>query len=215
MATYDQLSQRVYRLLNDVAQATYEDVLVYDGIAAAHDAILTWVPRLAVATVTSGSDGVTLVLPSDLYAVQAVQRMENGEFLRKATMAAGTMRNSDAIQVVDWIEYPTGYISLGADVGEGEEFKLHYLALWDIPASEADLDFVITPPRYALQGMVYYAGAFCILPSGVSSAQLRQFNLRVDSGTPVDNPLKDMADQLLQRFYQEMKIMPPYTKVGI
>lgn len=215
MATYDSLQQRIYRLLSDPAAARYGDELIYDGVVAAHEAILPWVPKFMSITVTAGSDGQTITLPSDVYAVQALRRVENGAFIRKANMAPGTVRHTDLDQAIDWIEYPAGYLNLSPDVDAGEEFILYYHAYWNIPASASDTSFVLEVPRCAHQGLIFYACAVALTPSSVNSASIRQFNLRIDSGTPEDNPLKAEADYMLKRFYQEMKMMPPFTKVTI
>jgi hypothetical protein len=62
--------------------------------------------------------------------------------------------------------------------------------------------------------MVYYTASHCLLPRSVNSAQIRQFNQRVDSGNPEHNPLKAESEWLLQRFYAEMKLMPSYVRVS-
>jgi hypothetical protein len=214
--TYELIQQRIFRMLNDPGAATFTDALVYDGVKGAHDAILPWVPKMAEMIVTSGSDGHNLIVPTDLYLTMAVQKVDTGEFLRKATMAPGTVRHSDQQSIaIDWIEYPRGYINLGVDVGEGTEFKIFYLAYWSIPEDETDLTFELEVPRHAHQGLIYYAAANCLAPSAVNSATIRQYALRIDSGTPEDNPLKVEAQHFLERFYQEMKLMPAFTKVGI
>lgn len=215
MATYDNIQQRIYRLLNDPGATTYSDELVYDGVLAAHEAILPWVPKFMTATLTTGSDGQTLTLPADVYSVQALRNVDSGAFIRKANMAPGTVRHADVSQVVDWIEYPIGYLNLSPEVDAGTLYTLYYHAYWNTPASATDTTFVMEVPRHALQGLMLYACAVVLSPSAINSASIRQFNLRVDSGTPEDNPLKVEADYMLRRFYQEMKMMPPFTKVTI
>jgi hypothetical protein len=213
MATYDFVQSRIYRLLNDPNGSTYSDELVYDGLLAAQEAILPWVPKKAVQTVTSGSDGYLLVLPSDLYMIQAIREVETGKFLLKGTMAPGTVRHDDYQTFLDWIDYPDGYVSFNYQVDEGSEYEVYYFAHWGIPSNASDITFVMEVPQYAHQGLVYYAGAHVLIPSAVNSATIRQFNLRVDSGDPEHNPLKVEADYLRSLFFTEMKLMPPYVKV--
>lgn len=214
MATYDFIQSRIYRLLNDPNATTYGDELVYDGLVAAQEAILPWVPKQAVYTMTSGSDGYLLQLPSNLYQIQAIRQVETGKFIQKATMAPLTVRTNDNQNFIDWIDYPSGYISLNYQVEEGTEFEVYYFAHWNLPNDASDIEFVMEVPQYAHQGLVYYAGAHVLIPSAVNSATIRQFNLRVDSGDPEHNPLKVEADYLRSLFFTEMKFMPPYVRVS-
>lgn len=213
MATYQNLLDRVLRMLNDPSGSTYDEELIFDGLTAAHDAILPWVPKFSSATITSGSDGVNLQLPSDFYQVQALRQDKDGAVLRKAMLSPGSARFENQT-VVDWIEYPAGWLNLNPAVTEGDTFTLYYFAFWNKPTDISDVDFVIEVPQYAHQGMIYYAGANVLVPSAILSATIRQYNLRVDSGNPEDNPVKVEADYLLSRFVQEMKLCPPFTKVN-
>jgi hypothetical protein len=70
------------------------------------------------------------------------------------------------------------------------------------------MDFQFDFPRYAANGVVLWAAANCVVPSSVASSQIRQFNLRVDSGTPVDNALEQSARFIRQLFVDEMSRMP-------
>lgn len=212
MSTYDDIQSRIYRLLNDPNESTYSDELVYDGVVAAHQAILPWVPKYATGALTAGSDGQLLQLPSDCYQIQSVRRDDDGLYLSRASMAPGTVRHDDVQTALDWINYPAGYIHLNYAVDEGDTFTLYYFARWGLPSSVADTQFVLEVPEMAIQGMVYYAGAHVLIPSAVNSATIRQFNLRVDSGTPEHNPLKAESDYLRSLFYTEMKLMPSYLR---
>lgn len=212
MTTYANLHDRALRILDDPAGTDYDDDIVYDSFTAAFDAILPWVPMFNEAILTAGSIGDVFQLPDDVYSVQAVQRVEDGYFLPRATIAPNTQRNVSLDIENNWIEYPSGYLSLHATLDEGGELKVYYLAEWPKPSTASDFTFVVTVPSYAHQGMVLYAASQMLLPTGTSTATIRQWNLRVDSGTPEDNPLELMSDVFLRRFHHEMKMMPPYIK---
>lgn len=213
--TFGDFTAKVLRVLGDPAQSLFDDELIWDGAVAAHDAVLPWLPKYAEHTFTTGSGGgVAYTLPSDCYQVQSVQLVTDGVFIPKATLAPTTARNvgTDASEN-DWIEYPFGSISLSIALSTDAELRLYYFAFWDAPANDADQDFVFTVPQMAWNGMVYYAASHCLMPKAVDAAQIRQFNQKMDSGNPEHNPLKVESKFLLERFYQEMKLMPPYTKV--
>ena len=214
--TFGDFVQRVLRTLGDPAQSLFDDELIFDGALAAHQAILPWIPKYASHTFTTGSGGeLEYALPSDCYQVQSVQLVVDGTFIPKATLAPNTARNIGTQgDYQDWIEYPYGYVSLSSALSEDAELKVYYFALWDAPTSDADQDFVFTAPQQAHQGMVYYAASHCLLPKAVDAANIRQFNQRMDSGNPEHNPLKVEAKYLLERFYGEMKLMPPFVRVS-
>jgi hypothetical protein len=218
--TFGDFVGKVLRVLGDPEGDIFEDDIIFDGCVAAHEAILPWSPKKAVATIvtdtTSGSlgGGGVYALPSDCYQMQSVQTLSDGSFLPKATLASGTARNVGNSAYNDWIEYPYGSISLSEELLDDEEIKLYYFAHWSAPASDTDQTFVFEVPPQAYIGMVYYAGAHCLMPKAVDAAQIRQFNQRMDSGNPEHNPLKVEAKYLLERFYAEMKLLPPYTRVA-
>jgi hypothetical protein len=212
MTTYAELHDRLLRLLNNPGGDKFDDDIVYDGFIAAQDAILSWVPKYGRSTLTAGSNGDTFTLPIDVYSLQSVQRVEDGTFLARATMAPSYQRNIDSSIENDWIEYPTGYLSLHEALDEGDELTLYYLAYWNKPASASDFNFVIEVPPHAHQGLIYYAASHALYPSTVSTAAIRRWNLKVDSGSPEDNPLEIIANIYLKRFHQEMRMMPPYMK---
>ena len=213
--TFGEMIQRTLRVLGDPAQSLFDDELIYDGALASHQAILPWIPKYASHTYTTGSGGsVEYTLPSDCYQIQSVQ-LSDGNFIQKATLAPNTARNiSTQGDYQDWIEYPFGKISLSQALSENTELSLYYFAFWDAPSSDADQDFVLTVPPMAHMAMIYYTGAHCLMPKAVDAAQIRQFNQRMDSGNPEHNPLKVEAKYLLERFYAEMQLMPPFVRVS-
>lgn len=213
MTTYGDLVNRALRALKDVDQTKYEDDLVYDGLASAHDAILPWVPNYGVATLTAGSIGDVFALPIDCYVVDAVQLVANGLFIPKSILSPNTVRGQYTT-TNDWSDYPHGYISLSSTLDEGSTIKVYYRASWDKPANSADTAHVITPPSYAHNAMVYYACSHCLIPEAISNANLSQFKMRPEIGTPEDLPIEIMSDFFLKRFYAEMKMMPPFVRAG-
>lgn len=212
---YGSLVTRIQRLVDDANGTIYSEDLIWDGVCEAHDAILPWVPKFASTILTAGSNGSLFQLPSDLYTIQAVKDVNSGKFLPRATLTPSSYRYTTSTgEANDWIEYPQGYLSLAAAMTEGDQLELYYFAYWSKPPTETSLTFVIEVPTAAQYGICLYAASNCLLAKSTSSANIRQYNVRVDSGTPVDNPLKDQSEFYRHLFYQEMKMMPPYVKVS-
>ena len=215
MATdYGSFIENIYRQLSDPDQEnpSFTEDGIYDAVCAAHDAILTWVPNYKDEVLTAGSDGDLFALPADVYDIQSVQLLDDAlMFISRATLAAGTARGNTAADN-DWIESPKGYLSLSTTLDEGDQIHVHYLAHWEKPASSSDTDFVLTVPPHAHQGLIYYAMSVILNPIIMDTAVLGPFRQKIDSGTPIHNPMKDTANWFRSLFLQEMKMMPPYQK---
>jgi hypothetical protein len=214
MAIYSDLSSRLLRLLGDPDAKTYDEEVVYDGLLHAHTAILSWIPKLSKHQFTSGSAGDVFALPSDCYEVQAVQVVETGKFLPRATLAPNTIRGEDLATVNDWIVYPDGYLSLSLPLDEGDLLNLYYYAYWNTPTSPTNTTFVIEVPQMGHRGMLLYAASYAIMPQAMNAAGIRQYATRIDSGNPEDNPLERASEYFLKRFFAEMKLVPPFVRAG-
>lgn len=205
MTKYTDIHQRVRNLLKGT-EATYPNELILDGINSASKALLPWLPKKKVEyiTVTSGS---LIELPFDVYRVDAVYSEQDSFWLKKLSLTSG---NAIASTYPMWMEYPSGFISLSLDTYEGVPLKVYYFSTWDEIVIE---DFnaseeVLGTPAFADLAITYYACAYCLTSAATSTAQLRQFNTKIDSGNPEDNPLKEMSNLLMQRFMNEVKLFP-------
>jgi hypothetical protein len=206
--TYTSLLQRVARLISDPDVSIYDEGLYYDAICAAHDAVLPWLPNYCTAEATSGS-WIGYKLPDDAYDVQSV-KIGTGNFIPKSTLASGTNRPT-SLTACDWIETPKGYLSLSAsDITD--PVYVNYLGYWPKPPQTGNAQFPIAVPACGHQGMVFYAASLVVTPVIVDISTLGPFKLRVESGTPEDNPMMRTSEWFRQLFLQEMKMMPPYQK---
>ena len=202
------------------SESTYPNQLLYEATCAAVDAVLPWCPNLKIDALVSDGTSKSIALPADCYRIEAIEDSRN-IMLHKAVLTPGSIRPAEDtsttasinIQPADWIVFPTGYLRLSLLPSDDEAFQLYYQAYYEHPEDEDDDDFVLTVPQSVLTGMLYFAAAHCILPSSVASAQIRQFNTRVDSGQPVDNVLEQSARFFRQLFIDEMSRQPRYIGV--
>jgi len=194
---------------------TYSDELIYEAVCNATDAILPWVPKASLTTFVA--DGILdrFSLPADCYNVEAVQDADLGNFVEKDNIAAGKIRNSTStntsVKSFSWIEYPRGQIYLSRVIEADRNIRVYYTAYFNKPESKDDFDFVLETPRFAVAGMIFWASAYCVLPFATGSAQVRQWNQRIDSGTPTDNALEQNARFYRQLFVDEMSRVPRMT----
>lgn len=208
MATVEELKDRVLRCLsaiddNELFDESRDMPLVVDGIASALDAILPWVPKKAIATIPSGTE--VYVLPDDVYDVEAVFDKNAGIIIPMLQLEPGDVFLSDY-----WLSFPSGSLTFNAALAN--DCILHYLTYWDKPETEQDLTGDFEPPAVCMTPITYYAAAYVLLPSSVQSAEIRQFNVKADSGNPEHNPIEQSVKFLLALFRQGMDAIPSYQR---
>jgi hypothetical protein len=226
--TFGDFKLWVITTLGSQEDVTYTDDLIYEGLCLALDAIMPWVPNQNLATLTSGS-GTGIALPEDCYQPEAVIDASTGEVLERVVLSSGRKRPvSGEVKTspYDWLEYPKGYLyftvvptdvsstqideTTGAPISVSRSFLLFYQAYWSKPASKDDDTFILPMPSMALTGILYWVCAHCVVPGATTSAQIRQFNTKVDSGVPTDNALENMAIFFRRMFIEEMNRLPKY-----
>lgn len=210
MTTVTQLRSRVGRMLTDPDFDGYDADLFYDGLAVALDAILPWVPKVSVETIT-GDGSTSYTLPDDCYQVEAILSDNTGELLPRAVLVPGYSIGDNIEAENDWLEYPHGSISFSKALASGETYTLYYLAYWTKPTAN-DLEDDIEPPESTVLGLVLYTTAYMLTPSAISASEVRQFNTKVDSGHPEHNPMQVTTKFLLRLFAEEMNRHPKYQK---
>jgi len=206
--TLGSLRSRILRMLGDPEGTAYSNELLVDSIGEALDAILPWIPKTAIASITGNGSATAFALPTDCYQLQAVVIQVSGEILSAAVLSPGQFRGTNLATINDWIEYPSGYITFSKVLANAEIYDCFYHAHWTKPSITTPDDTVMEPPGYAMTGVVLYASAFAILPSSVSVSEVRNWLTKADSGIPEHNPMQKTASYLLSLFTQEMNRHP-------
>lgn len=202
MSKYLDIHQRVRDYLKASA-VTFPDKMILDGINAGMKAVLPWLPKRKVATcITSGS---YVELPDDVYLVDALYSSKDAYWLKHLSLKSGP---AIKIEQAMWIEYPNGFVTLTSDTYDGSYIDVYYFAPWIEATTSGSLTENLDTPSFADLALIYYACSYCLGSSAMQSSQLRQFNTKIDSGSPDDNPLKDMSMVLMQRFMNEVKTFP-------
>jgi hypothetical protein len=209
--TFGDFKELVAISLQDSAMALYKEDLLFQATIGAMNAILPWCPNQKLAMIVGDGTVDTFSLPYDLYKIEALQDVSTGKFLDRGILAPGQVRNNtSSSNPVSWMEYPKKSLYLSQVPTSDYQYRLYYQAYYAMPSGSSDDTFIMPTPKSALFGMCYWAMAHCISPFSVSSAQIRQFNTRVDSGTPVDNVLEESAKFCRAMFIDEMNRQPKY-----
>lgn len=203
MTTLSELRERVYRVLSDPGHGLYTPDMMNDGIVAAMEAILPWVSKRSVATLEADGVANSFELPEDIYRVTAVFDADSGSYLPENSLSSGSRPGMNLDSNQDYLQYPEGYLSL-ANAPTGD-LTVYYGARWAVPVEDED---VIEAPIWVHRALVFYAASYALLDKASSASNIRQWNVQVDSGTPIMNPMRDMSTYYLERFSAEMARMP-------
>lgn len=204
MATsFGDLKSAVVRLLGDTVVVTENVIgghdatpeLLADAIKAGLLAILPYVWKSAAYTIPDAT--TELDLPTDLYHIEGIYDLHLESYLEENILSPGLPTASESGNM--YLEYPENHVSFLAELEDGG--TLYYAAYWTMPELDADL---LEVPAVALPGVAFYATSYCLMPRAVSSANVGQYKMKIDSGNPEDNPLMSMANHYMKRFELEM-----------
>jgi len=179
------------------------DVLV-GGINAGIDAILPWVPKASVATLTTDGVVTEFDLPTDLYRIEAVWDATSKSFLSLRGLTP-SVTWKDAADPLSYIEYPEGHLSFSyAPAAAG--VNVYYGARWTKVVLDTD---TITPPVITHYPLVLFAASHATLSKSSLASVTRQYiSKTADAGTPMDNPLLQISTYFRKLFDAEMSRHP-------
>jgi len=184
---------------------TNESVLL-SGIEAALDATSQRIWKPSVFEIETAVTEIDI--PDDLIEIEAVLDRKTQTLIERVRFMVGNEPGQG------FITYPYGKITLTSEAEEG--VKIYYSALWEKPVVDAYHplidDVPLSCPAVLTNAVVFYATAYCMLQRASGSAVLRQYNTKVDSGNPEDNPTYEMAKAFMTMFETEMKRIPQMTK---
>ncbi len=205
--TLNQLKSMTLRLLDDtpsevdgeVRGAKYSADLLLDATRAA---LVAATGRLWKASVSSiaGVSGSAL-LPDDFIEVEGILDLEAGKFLPENSITPLGYWSEEMITGNAYMLYPEGSITFVEDLPSAGA-SLYYTASWNEPTSGSD---PMDTPDYANTALSFYCASYCAASKSVTTADIGQYKVKVDSGTPTDNPLIDLSNFLLNRFNIEIE----------
>lgn len=223
MTTLADMKQRVINLIGDSVELDLYGVpslpvrggqtsaaILLAGIESALDAISSRIWKPSIFEISGGLSSADL--PDDLIDVEGVRDITTGDLLPQIPLQVG---GSFRAAQNGWSLYPSRTITFMNELGASGA-KVYYSAVWrkpitDIYVTELD-DVVLDTPVTLTTAIAFYATSYCLLERASQAAVLRQYNTKVDSGQPGDNPLRDMSNTFLERFEGEMKRFPQKQK---
>jgi hypothetical protein len=205
---------RVIRLLGDevieqdygepIAGNIYSAAALLDACCAALDAITVRVWKQSIHEIEE--TGTEFDLPIDLIEIEGVYDNENEMLVPQLPFVQGHSLTVESVNA--WIPYPYGCITFMNELNE-DGALIYYSANWAYPEEDED---VLEPPEIASTALCFYAASYLLLSQAATTGSIRQFNQKVDSGAPTDNPVKDMSTYFLNRYETELRQLPQRQK---
>lgn len=106
-------------------------------------------------------------------------------------------------------EWPSGTLTLGFTPENGDKILLNYFRIWNSPVLDAD---VLEIPQWMELPFAYIVAALAMEPIGAQSANIRQWNRRMDSGQPEHNPAQKQAAWFIQQAYRYLNRVAPQDR---
>ncbi len=186
------------------ASATSDDLI--NAIVLASDAILAKCYKGSVASVNAGDTELTF--PEDLFEIEGIYDISDAKWMSRLDFYAGQSQMTQSESANSFIPYPYGTITFTNEIAE-EGASVYYSAMWARPATDTDtLEF----PEYANLCVALFAASIMMQAKAGSSAAIRQYGTKVDSGNPEHLPHIRVANNLLIRFDDAMTRIPSMQK---
>lgn len=200
--------------VDDLTSGDWTDAELLLYTTWALDDFTMWHPRRRVATLAAETE--SFGLPEDFYQVDLVEWQKSDyyrKFLEEVSRYPGyqfpsTDVDEDSYPVGYWVTEDTLHLGRTAEAA----FTLHYHAYWPIPTGDDDLVIV---PRWARQALTFYVAAMALIRKSIGFAKIRQWNTRVDSGKPTDEPLLPEAKFLLEQYAQIISDHVPLDDIRV
>jgi hypothetical protein len=202
MATLLELKAQITRIVEAIFAPG--DDLLNDGINEAFMAILPWCYYPQTVTLEATMTETAFALPDDFYRVVGVLDGQTGYWIPQGTISADSSPANGSLNVNnDYVLFPHNQISFANALTKGGE--LYYAAYWPYPSDETA---ALAIPEWAVPAVKLYAASTILYRAANDTASVRQWNLQIDSGNPLHNPIIIMADKTMSRFQNYMNSQP-------
>jgi hypothetical protein len=202
-----------------VASESHPEALRIDGWNWAQRLLASHTPRQVETVLTVNSDGRSCELPDDYFDVCRVWFADTQRFAYHKTswIQGETMRTNQEIDRF-WI---WGRKLLFDRTIETDEATLYYWAYWPEVhyrvAADDTLEYVaeeIIVPPWSFAALMHLTAAIVLQPGAISAARIRNWNMKVDSGTPEENSRAAQAREHWRWWRDILSSVPPQNRSG-
>lgn len=201
--TWDDVNAKLTIFLKDADEDIY---LEAQRISAWNDAqrllAVHHTPRQRMAKLDVKVGGRSAVLPDDFLGIWQIYDADSSRWFKPYQPTRGEYRAAEDQLSQFWVWGKVLYFEREIDLGS-TSIDLYYYAYW--PEIETDtvsgsgvvVEDSIYIPRWAELPTAHLTAATCLVPQAIESARRRDYNILVDSGTPVMNSRMQQAREHL------------------
>lgn len=173
-------------------------------------------PQEKIVYPTIDADGRSAILPPDLLGIRQIYDADEKRWMRPKparSTKAGSIRydDDDLAQFFLW----GGKLYFEQEIDASHALTMYFWAYWPEVLYEMDgetlvltQDKIFTPP-WAELALCHLTAATCLIPGAIDAAIQRQYNIRIDSGTPLDNSRAAMAHEHVWWWNYLVDSVPP------
>lgn len=160
-------------------------------------------PRAMKMTAVIESGNRELVLPTDFFAAERIYDSEEEQWWWPMRLRHGDVRYTDDDVLEFWTHGDRLYLETEKEY-DSKDLVLYYWSYWpEISYTETleddgdwsvDLESeIIYTPQWAELALCHLATATCMMPGEIFAADINQYKIRLESGTPIHNPRGESA----------------------
>ena len=214
------LKTRARRLLQDVpaegSELTWSDDDMLDYVNAALSDITSHTARKKTMEIVLEEPSNLYDMPDDFLALGPVAIQVQGLYWQMWTPYSWkpdeTLPTPYAFSLSNnaYYEWPKGTINFLWLVPANIRLRFQYYAYWDEIVDDNSL-FTMRY-RWMYDAIEWNVVSRALQKSAIQAANLRQYNIKVDSGTPEDNPMWTMSKFFYQKYRERMAEYPPQDR---
>lgn len=215
MTTFSAIQDLIDRFADDALRTdagggaeprTFPLPLRIDGWNWAQKVLMQHTPLQKSATLSINEGGRSADLPSDFFDMHGIYDSQEGYWWHQRPMEPVGYRDENADDPEFWI-WGSGLVLERQLSTDNEDLALYYWAYYpeieytvavgeDGVEDPEDITYQqenVYTPRWSDAAMIHLAASYCWQPGGVEASDINQWNIMLDSGTPMDNPRQAAA----------------------
>ena len=169
-------------------------------------------------TVAVATGATYVQLPDDFFEIASLYDSTNLKLAGQPTFKVGYDFTNPA-RTEYWIWNNNLYLNAPA---MPTSVDLYYYAFWPDVIYKVETDGAVTiyegdvlVPSWSITALLHLTTAILLQPKSVQSAMNREYNIKIDSGTPDDNARRSQAREHLWWYRELLKEHPVQTRKGI
>jgi hypothetical protein len=211
MAAWSEIHPRLQSLIgiSRFAAIDSDDLLNWFNQAQRNFAIRHTAPQKTVEFDGDGSQ-VEFDLPEDFLKAYAVYWNDEEMFLEPKDYKPGIKwdweATDDTVRPYGFNLWPANKLTVfHAPLENTGNLKLYYWGMYSDIVGDTS---ILEPPVWSHEALIYYTIALSLVPDMQDTATIRQWNTRVESGRPVDNPLLQSFDKIMHSYHEALSLWP-------